>query len=101
VTRNLDEIENWEQKVSRGLLNSRALESTAQLQRGIAEDMQRRDLFERVRQDDIARIAAVTASVAEWMAQQLEATKVSLEAGGVLTVGVSADGRGRDAPSSN
>jgi hypothetical protein len=88
VIRDLEEVENWEQKVARGLLNSRALESTAQLQRRIADDMQSQDLFEQVRQEDIARIAAVATSVVEWVAQQLEATKVTLETGGMLAVDV-------------
>ncbi len=94
VSRDLDEIDNWEKKVSQGLLNSRALNSTVQLQQRIAEGMQRQESFDKGRQEDIARIAAVTASVIEWMVQKLEAAKVSLETGGALTVRVSVDDRG-------
>jgi hypothetical protein len=98
VIRELEGIENWEQRVSQGLLNPRGLASTAQLQQRVVEEMQRQESFDKVRQEDITRIAAVTTSVVEWIADQLETTKVSLEAGGALAVRVSLDDRGAMRP---
>jgi serine/threonine protein kinase len=84
VIREIDQIESWEQTAASGLLDTRGLAATGNLQRRTAEEMQRRAAFEDTRAQDIERIRNISASVSAWLFAQLEATRAQIAAGDVL-----------------
>jgi serine/threonine protein kinase len=98
VVRELEQIENWEQRAAGGLLNPKGLAATARLQKRMAEEMERQETFETVREGELKRIASVKSSILAWMADQLEATKVQLEAGDKLVVRVVPDEQNANRP---
>lgn len=98
VIRELQQIENWEQTAVTGLLDTTGLAATGQLQKRMAEEMQRKANFEETRAQDVERILNVSASVSAWLFSQLDATRAQIAAGDVLIASAEANERAAQRP---
>jgi serine/threonine protein kinase len=84
----LEQIKNWEKKAAGNLLDERALQSIARLQQMITGELQRKADAEVVRKSEQELTNPVAISATEWLAQQMEAQKPALGAGGAIVVDV-------------
>jgi serine/threonine protein kinase len=88
VIAELEQVENWERNAVGSLLDEFALQSTARLQQRIVGELQQKADADAVRKSEQNLLNTVAISVTEWLAQQMEAQKPALSAGGALVVDV-------------
>ena len=86
--RELRQIEQWEQNAVGVLLDSDALVATQRLQKLAAEEIERKESFQTVREGEQKLLYSVAESVVEWLADVLKVQKNMIGAGGVLDVQV-------------
>jgi serine/threonine protein kinase len=84
----LEQIENWEKNAAGSLLDEHALQSAARLQQRITVELREKADAEVVRKSEQDLTNTVTISATEWLAQQMEAQKPALGAGGAIVVDV-------------
>jgi serine/threonine protein kinase len=88
VIRELEQIESWEMRATGSLLDEHAMQSAARLQQRIAAELQRKADAAAVRKSEQELTTAVANSARDWLAQQMEAHKPMLGAGGGIVVDV-------------
>jgi serine/threonine protein kinase len=84
----LEQVEIWERNAAGSLLDEVALQSAARLQQRITEELQQKADAEAVRKSEQDLTNTVAISATEWLAQQMEAQKPVLSAGGAIVVDV-------------
>jgi len=88
VVGELEQVENWERSAVGSLLDEFALQSTARLQQRIVGELQQKADAAVIRTSEQNLINTVAISATEWLAQQMEAQKPLLSAGGAIVVDV-------------
>ncbi len=84
----LEQIENWEKNAAGSLIDEYALQAAARIQQRITSEMLRQADANAVRKAEQELLDAVSQSATDWLAQQMEAQKPVLGAGGALAVEV-------------
>jgi serine/threonine protein kinase len=88
VIQELEQIENWEKNAAGSLLDEHALQAAARVQQRIAGELQRKADAEVVRKSEQELTNTVAVSARDWLAQQMEAQKPVLGAGGTMVIDV-------------